>query len=82
MDINVSICGIKVTEEPCLEINACWVEKKKVVDSWAGRYNNPSSYDDYSSLNVDSPKYTDKNLKEACLKKSEKECEDGVNADR
>lgn len=59
-DINGSICGIKVTEEPCLEINACWVEKKKAVDSWAGRYNNPSSSDDYSSLKVESHKYTEK----------------------
>ncbi|KAJ6932078.1 hypothetical protein NC651_007705 [Populus alba x Populus x berolinensis] len=59
-DINGSICGIKVTEEPCLEINACWVEKKKAADSWAGRYNNPSSSDDYSSLKVESHKYTEK----------------------
>jgi hypothetical protein len=43
VDITGSICGIKVTEEPCLEINACRVEKKKAVDSWPGRYNNPSS---------------------------------------
>ncbi|KAJ6942047.1 hypothetical protein NC652_007983 [Populus alba x Populus x berolinensis] len=57
-------------------------KKKKAVDSWAGGYNNPSSSDDYSSLSVESPKYTDKNLKEACLKKSEREREDGVNADR
>jgi len=29
VDITGSICGIKVTEEPCPEINACWVEKKE-----------------------------------------------------
>ena len=55
MEISGSVYAIKVTEKPCLEVNSSRVDKKKVVENWAGKLN-PSNFDTLESSQHDSLK--------------------------